>query len=200
MLMTTSNEMTCMVQNYDLDGAVNALLNGGLVLYPTDTLWGIGCDATDPIAVENVYRLTRRDRSKPLIILVDSIAMLKQYVAHLHPRIETLLIHHVRPLTVVYDKAINLPSNLVGKDGSIAIRIVLDPYCKALISAFGRPLVSTSANVSNAPFPTNFGSVSSEIIQGVDFVVKHRQNEKVNGEPSVIVKLSDKEELIFLRE
>lgn len=200
MLMTSTNEMTCMVQNYDLDGAVKTLLNGGLILYPTDTIWGIGCDATNAKSVDQVYDLKRRDRSKPLIILVDSIAMLRNYVAHLHPRLETLLIYHVRPLTVVYEHAINLPANLVGKDGSIAIRIVQDPYCKALISAFGRPLVSTSANISNEPFPSNFGSVSSEIIQGVDYVVKHRQHEKVNGKPSVMVKLSDKEELIFLRD
>ena len=198
--MTSTNEMIGMVQNYDLDGAVNTLLNGGLILYPTDTIWGIGCDATNEAAVDKVYELKKRDRSKPLIILVDSISMLKQYVAHLHPRIETLLTYHVRPLTVVYENAINLPANLTGADNSIAIRIVKDPFCNALISAFGRPLVSTSANVSNEPFPSNFGSVSSEIIQGVDYVVKHRQNEKVNGQPSVMVKLSDKEELIFLRD
>jgi len=199
--MTTSvNEKTRMVQNYDLDGALSALRTGGLILYPTDTIWGIGCDATNAEAVDKVYELKQSDRSTPFILLVDSLEMLRNHVAHLHPRLETLLIYHLRPLTIVFDKAINLPDITTGTDGSVAIRMIKDPFCKALISAYGHPLVATSANVNEEPFPSNFGSVSSEIIRGVDYVVKHRQNEKVNGTPSVIVKLSEKEELVFLRE
>lgn len=199
--MTTSvNEKTRMVHNYDLDGALSTLQDGGLILYPTDTIWGIGCDATNAQAVDQVYELKRRDRSKPFILLVDSIEMLKNYVAHLHPRLETLLLYHVRPLTIVFDQAINLPDITKAPDGSVAIRMIQDPFCKDLIKACGFPLVATSANISDEPFPSNFGSVSSEVIRGVDYVVKHRQHEKVMGKPSVMVKLSEKEELIFLRD
>ena len=199
-MSTSVNETTHMVHNYDLEGAINALQDSGLILYPTDTLWGIGCDATDATAVNRVYNLKQQERSNPFILLVGSLEMLKEYVVHLHPRLETLLIYHLRPLTIIFDQAKNLPSICTGTDGSVAIRLVQDPYCKALINAYGRPLVGTSANVSDEPFPSNFGSISSTIIQGVDYVVKHRQNEKVAGQPSVIVKLSDKEELIFLRD
>lgn len=199
-MTTFTNEISCMVHNYDLDGAIHKLDQGGLILYPTDTIWGIGCDATNPTAVSRVYDLKKRDHSKSFVILVDSIHMLKQYVDHLHPRIETLLLYHLRPLTVIYNQGVNLAENASALDGSVAIRIVKDPFCRALINTFDRPLIATSANINNEPFPANFGEVSSEIIQGVDYVVKHRQHEKGLGQPSVIVRLSDKDELIFIRE
>ena len=197
--MVKAKLRTLMFELDNLEDIIGTLQKGGLILYPTDTIWGIGCDATNAAAVEQVYELKKRDRTKSFVLLADSVDMVKRYVRHLHPRIDTLLHFHVRPLTVVYKEARNLPSNVVAPDGSIAIRIVQDAFCKKLISALGKPLVSTSANISNEPFPTNFGSISSEVIRGVNYVVKYRQHEKPNGEPSVVVKFDEDGELVFLR-
>lgn len=199
--MTLATEIDHMTQDYNLRPIIDTLETGGLILYPTDTIWGVGCDATDPIAVEKVFALKNRPRHKPFILLVSSIEMLRNYVEHLHPRIETLLIYHNRPLTIIYEKAKNLPSNAIADTGSVGIRLVQDPFCNQLIENFGKPLVGTSANISDEPFPNHFGEVSSAIIQGVDYVVKHRQGEKEMGQPSVIARLNDpvKGELEFLR-
>lgn len=197
-----TNEPVFMPHNYDLSETVKTLVHGGLILYPTDTIWGIGCDATNEAAVRKVYELKKRDFNKSFVILAASIDMIKQYVEHLHPRLETLLTYHRRPLTVVYDKAKNLPPNVTAPDGSIAIRIPHDGLCRQLINDFGKPLVATSANISSEPFPGHFGEISSEVIQGVDHVVKYQQHNKQAGTPSVIVKLGDpiKGDIIFLRE
>ena len=169
-------------------------------LYPTDTIWGIGCDACNPTAIERIYNLKKRDRSKPFVLLVDSVEMLKKYVDQVPPRMETLMAFHTRPLTVIYNKGYNLPANAMAKEGSVAIRIVQDAFCKQLIHSFNRPLIASSANISNAPFPSTFGEISSEIIQGVDYVFQHRRDDKVQQEPSVIVKYNDKGDLVFIRE
>lgn len=201
-MFALANETDCMTDDYKLNPIQTTLNEGGLILYPTDTIWGIGCDATNPEAVEKVYELKNRDRSKPFVLLVSSIDMLKNYVEHVHPRVETLLTHHLQPLTFIYDKAQNLPDCVLGPGGSVAIRIPQDDYCKTLIEEFGKPLVATSANISDEPFPRYFGEISSQVIQGVDFVEKHRQGDKTMGAPSVIAKLSDpvKAELVFLRD
>ena len=115
--------------------------------------------------------------------------MLKEYVREIHPRMHTLLSFHTRPLTVIYDQGIGLAENAIGRDGSAAIRVVQDDYCKQLINSFGKPIVATSANISNQPFPGNFGEISSDVISGVDHVVRFRQEEKSLGEPSVLVKV-----------
>lgn len=184
----------------NLETITTTLENGGLILYPTDTIWGIGCDATNEDAVQRVFDLKKRPYDKPFVLLVNSIEMLKNYVEHVHPRIETLLIHHVQPLTMIYDRAKNLPAIAHDKSGSVAIRVVQDAFCKELIAQFGKPLVASSANISDKPFPANFGGISSAVITGVDYVVKWKQGEKKLSQPSVIAKFSDKEELIFLRE
>lgn len=184
----------------NLETITATLENGGLILYPTDTIWGIGCDATNPEAVQKIFDLKNRSHDNPFVILVNSIAMLKEYVEHVHPRIETLLIHHVQPLTMIYDQAKNLPSIACSKEGSVAIRVVQDSFCRELISQFGKPLIASSANINDKPYPANFGGISSAVITGVDYVVKWKQGEKKLGQPSVIAKLSDKEELVFLRE
>ena len=189
-----------MVQNYNLEGALAVLEQGGLLLYPTDTIWSIGCDATNDSAIDQLLQLKRPDQVGCLEILVDSVEMLRKYVDHLHPRIETLLIYHVRPLSVVFDNLRNLPMNLTGKTHSIAIRLVQDDYCRQLIAAYGKPLVASYACVGCNEFPANFGAVSSEIIQGVDFVARHRQYEKIIGQPSVMVRLTTEGELEFLRD
>ena len=198
---TSTNATACMVQDYDLEGAIASLRSGDLILYPTDTIWSIGCDATNTRAIERIIKLKRAaSASLHFEILVDSLQMLKHYVNHLHPRLETLLVYHVRPLTVVLDQARNLPANLITNDGSIAIRVVQDQYCRELIKAFGHPIVATFANVIDDPIPAHFGAISSEILQGVDYVSKFRQHEKNHGQPSVMVRLSDQDELLFLRD
>ncbi len=198
--MSPTNLSGFMFENDKIVDITDTLNKGGIILYPTDTIWGVGCDATNSESIQKIYALKQRDPSKPLSILVDSIEMAKQYVEEIHPRLETLLMHHTRPLTVIYPQARNLPEALVPTNGSIAIRIVQDDFCQRLIKNLGKPLVSTSANVSGEPFPANFGGISSAIIQGVDYVVKQRQHEKNSSEPSVMVKVDAAGELEFLRE
>lgn len=196
--ITLPNSITFDKDNFE--NIASILQNDGILLYPTDTIWGLGCDATNSVAVERVFELKQRDRSKPFVLLVDSIDMIKEYVEVLHPRLETLMMYHTRPMTVIYDKAKNLPENAVGPGGSVAIRVANDPFCQQLIREVGKPLVASSANISNQPFPTIFGEISSEVIKGVDYIAKHRRNDKTPKEPSVIVKYDGKGELVFLRE
>ncbi len=198
-MLSYANTASYMTQNYDIKPLLPVLESGGLILFPTDTIWGLGCDATSAAAVESVYELKKRDRSKPFVLLVSDIEMLKNYVVHLHPRLETLLQYHKRALTIIYDQAKNLPANCIGGDGSVAIRIPQDDFCRDLISAFGKPVVATSANISDEPFPSFFGEISSEVISGVDAVADYRRWDKTKREPSVIAKLDDKEELVVLR-
>ena len=198
--MTRTNLQALSFEADQINQAVEVLQKSGLLLYPTDTIWGIGCDATDPVAVARVFSLKKQAASNPLVILVDSKQMLKQYVEHVHPRIDTLLAYHKRPLTVIYPKAKQLPDNLIARDKSVAIRVVQDQFCQEMIRQFGKPIVATSANINNEPFPENFGSISSEVIKGIDFVVRHRQMEKTPNQPSVMVRILDNGELDFLRE
>lgn len=198
-VMGQPNVDTQMFGRDNINEITDTLSRGGVILYPTDTIWGIGCDATNPEAVEKVFQVKNRPQNKSFILLVDSLDMLKQYVNEVHPRVDTLLHYHVRPLTVIYDQARNLPQNVIAADGSIGIRIAQDDFCKKLIGAFGKPIVSTSANLSSEPSPKCFGGVSSEIIQGVDYVVRHRQFDKEPGAPSVLIKVSEEGEIAFLR-
>lgn len=184
----------------NLETITATLERGGLILYPTDTIWGIGCDATNHAAVQRIFDLKQRSHDQPFVLLVNSIEMLKNYVEQVHPKIETLLMYHVQPLTLIYDQAKNLPSIAYAPDGTVAIRIVQDSFCRELIQQFGKPLVASSANIIEKPYPANFGGISSDVITGVDYVVKWKQGEKKLGQPSVIARFSDKEELVFLRE
>lgn len=184
----------------DIEHVAQIMTKGGVILYPTDTIWGIGCNAFDERAVEKIYEIKHRDRSKPLILLVDSVPMLKSCVSHIHPRIETLLVHHTRPLTIIYDHPSGIPEYLLAPTKTIAIRVVKDHFCKLLIKSMGRPLVSTSANVQGEPFPAHFGEISSQIIEKMDYVVKYRQDDKRPSEPSVVATYNKKGELEFLRE
>lgn len=188
-----------MNSNEEIQLILPILKNGGSILYPTDTIWGIGCDACNVEAVEQIFQLKQRDKEKGFVLLVDSNKMLHKYVAQVHPKIQNLLDYHTRPVTVIYEQAKNLPQEVVSNDGSIAIRIVQDQFCKDLIKSFGRPIVSTSANISNEPSPTHFEEVTLPIKEGVDYIVTHRQDEIKEAQPSVIVKLSKKNELNFIR-
>jgi len=184
---------------YEVEKVVEAMENGGMVLYPTDTIWGIGCDALNAQAIENIYNLKKRPKNKSFILLVNSLEMLKAHVKNLHPRIETLLLYHQRPLTIIYDDPQNLPEAVIHPKGTVAIRLTQDKFCSQIIEKLGRPIVSTSANISGQSFSGHFGGVSSEIIIGVDYVVRHRQKEKITTPPSVIMRMADNEELIVVR-
>jgi L-threonylcarbamoyladenylate synthase len=180
---------------------VEQIEQGNVILYPTETIWGIGCDATNEVAIEKVNLLKRRDVTKNYVLLVDSLERLADYVHYIPPKASNLIAYHSRPLTIIYDQPKNLPESLLAEDGSIAIRVTLDPFCKALINALGKPIVSTSANISGAPFPKCFADIDSRIKKGVNCIAKHRQGEKAdkNIAPSVIVKVIDGIDLIFLR-
>lgn len=189
-----------MVQNYDVEPILSTLEDGGLILYPTDTIWAIGCDATNEKAVERVLALKHWNHSEPFVLLVSSIEMLKEYVVRIHPRVETLLLYHERPLTIIYDEGKQLPQNALAADGSVAIRITKDNFCRSLIENFGKPLVATAACIADAPFPHHFGEISSAVIEGIDVVVKYRQLDKNMDERSVVARLSENEEFVFIRE
>lgn len=166
------------------------LRRGGLILYPTDTIWGIGCDATNAEAVKKVYALKKRADSKALIVLLDSEEHLDHYVVDV-PEMATELIHvAVKPLTIVYEGAFNVAPNLLGENDSLGIRISNERFSHELCARFGRPIVSTSANVSGAPSPKNFSEIAKEIVDGVDHVVRYRQDDNKPAEASNIIMLS----------
>ena len=164
----------------DLQSCIEVLSQGGLILYPTDTIWGIGCDATNRDAVKKVYQLKRRDDNKALIVLLDSAEHLDHYVVNVPDMAHELIDVAVKPLTIIYEGAYNLAPNLLGAGDSVGIR-----------ARFGRPIVSTSANVSGAPSAATFHDISSEIRAGVDYVVKYRQDEATPHEASNIIMLSN---------
>lgn len=200
MKMTYTN-VKHMAQHYDFEGVEKILSSGGLVLLPTDTLWSIACVPSHIDAIQRVIQLKRQKHADHFELLVNSIAMLKHYTDHLHPRLETLLAYHLRPLTMIFDNPVNLPSLALNTQGHIHIRLVQDPFCLALLEQLNQPILSTYAHTRDAQPPINFGAISSEIIQGVDYVVKYRQNDKNIDELPVMVKLlEDQEELEFVRE
>lgn len=182
-----------------LSDIIKTLESDGLLLHPTDTVWGLACSPLSSIAIDKIYDLKQRERSKPMLMLVDSLDMLKRYVPHIHPRIETLHHFHKKPLTVVYPNVQKLPQFALADNGSAAIRIIEDPYCKAIIQMLGSPLISTSANISDKPFPKSFYNISKDIINGVDFVAMHKRNLKLDGKPSVMISYNDEGEINFLR-
>lgn len=184
----------------DIEKACEVMFNGGIILYPTDTIWGIGCDATNPEAVKRVYEIKKRIDSKALITLVDSPAKVNAYVQDMPEIAWDLIEFATKPLTIIYDKARNLAENLLAEDGSAGIRVTNEPFSKDLCMRFKKPIVSTSANISGEPSPQNFSEVSQEIISAVDYVVKYRQDEKAKAAPSSIIKLGNKGEVKIIRQ
>lgn len=172
----------------EVETALNVLRNGGVILYPTDTIWGLGCDATHAEAVKRIYGIKNREDSKSLIILVGDERDVLQYVAAPDPAVFEFLEQQARPTTIIFEQAIGLPDNLIAEDGSIAIRIVRDEFCKHLIKRLRKPIVSTSANISGQPSPQNFSQVSDEIKKAVDYVVKWRMDDAAPAQPSQIIK------------
>ena len=174
----------------DIQSCIEVLSRGGLILYPTDTIWGIGCDATNHAAVKKVYQLKRRNDHKALIVLLDSVEHLDHYVVDVPEMAHELIDVAVKPLTIVYNGAYNLASNLLGENDSVGIRISHEQFSQQLCARFGRPIVSTSANVSGVPSAATFHGIADEIKQGVDYVVKYRQNDNTPHEASNIIMLS----------
>lgn len=174
--------------DHDIDESLKVLANGGLILYPTDTIWGIGCDATNAKAVERIYRLKKRSDSKAMIVIVAAEKDVMRYVVNVDLGVFDFLEGTQKPTTVIYSAAIGLADNLIGKDGSIAMRICRDDFCRHLVKRFRKPVVSTSANISGLPSPQLFTDISDEIKSGVDYIVKYRQDDTAIAAPSSIIK------------
>lgn len=172
----------------DIEQCLRVLRSGGLILYPTDTIWGIGCDATNPQAVDRIYRLKQREESKSMIVLLADQRDLLKYVAALDLQVFDYLDSLSRPTTVIYDGAVQLADNLVHADGSIGIRIVQDAFCRDLVLRLKKPLVSTSANISGMPAPRFYEEIAAEIRDGVDYIVHYRRDDREPKQPSSVVK------------
>jgi L-threonylcarbamoyladenylate synthase len=172
----------------DIDACLDVLQKGGLILYPTDTIWGIGCDATNEEAVNRIYRLKQRPDSKAMVILVADEKEILRHVTQPDLQIFDYIKGVSKPTTVIYEGGTGLAPNLLASDGSVAIRICGDPFCKHLIKRLRKPLVSTSANLSGYPAPQCFRDIEPIIHGGVDYVVKYRSNEEDYARPSSIIK------------
>ena len=168
------------------------------MLYPTDTVWGIGCDATNEIAVAKVFEIKQRSESKSLIILVNGIEMLQQYIPNISKEVLNLLNATTKPTTIIYNNPVGLAKNVVASDNTVAIRIPQNEFCKQLISAYGRPIVSTSANISGDQTPKSFKEISKAILDSVDYIV-NLQREAVSDKSSTILKVAENGEIIVLR-
>lgn len=174
----------------DLKEAVRVMQDGGIILYPTDTVWGIGCDARNVEAVRKIYDLKRRQDSKSMLVLVSSEGMLQRSVKEV-PEIAWQLIDvAVNPMTIIYDTPTGIAENLKAEDGSLGIRITSEKFSRMLCERMRGPIVSTSANISGKPTPLTFSEISSEIKEGVDYVCKFRQKEKASSKPSNIIKVT----------
>ena len=183
----------------EIQNCLKVLNCGGIILYPTDTIWGIGCDATNAEAVQKIYHLKQRMERKSLIILLDEAEKLREYVSNV-PEIAWDLLDHVEtPLTIIYPEAKNLAENVVAEDCSVAIRIVKNEFCRRLIHEFGKPVVSTSANISGEKPALAFRNINHEIIRGVDYVVDESLDQFHELKPSRIIKLEANGEFRIIR-
>jgi len=175
--------------NQEIQKAYEVILNGGIILYPTDTVWGIGCDATNATAVQKIYDLKKREESKSMIVLMNGEKMIYNVFKDIPEVAWQILDLSEKPTTLILDKPRNVAANIIAEDQSLAVRIVKEPFCYKLMERMKRPLVSTSANISGQSTPKSFKEISPEIIKGVDYVVNlHR--EKICDKPSTIIKLT----------
>lgn len=174
----------------EIDNAITILNEGGLILYPTDTVWGIGCDATNKDAVEKIFKLKKRSDKKTMICLVSNQFMLEQYVEKVPEPAYDIMDLSERPVTIIYDNPKDIAVNLIAEDNTLAIRVASDQFCQQLIKKFKKPIVSTSANIAGEPTPGNFSEISELILKGVDYVVNLEQK-KTNASPSSIIKLGN---------
>ena len=183
----------------DIKKALEVLRAGGTILYPTDTIWGIGCDATNKDAVEKVCRIKKREESKSMIVLIENENFLNRYVKEVPDVAWDLIDTNDKPMTIVYDGVRGLAPNVIAEDGSAGIRITKDEFCKKLIYKFGKPIISTSANISDEPAPNNFTEISENILKEVDYVVNWRQNEFTKAHPSSIIQVKLNGEIKIIR-
>lgn len=184
----------------DVKKACEVMQKGGIILYPTDTIWGIGCDATNAEAVKRVYDIKKRADSKAMLVLVDSSVKVDFYVRDVPAVAWDLIDYATKPLTIIYDGARNLAENLLAEDGSVGIRVTGEAFSKELCFRFRKAIVSTSANISGQPSPANFSEISEEIKQAVDYIVGYRQDEVEHPKPSAIIKLGKGGEVKIIRE
>lgn len=188
-----------MKQEDDIKTAVEVMRKGGVILYPTDTVWGIGCDATNPEAVAKVYKIKKRDDSKAMICLVDSDVRMQRYVRDVPEMAWNILELAEKPTTVILDKGVNLAPNLVAEDGSIAMRITREPFSKELCYRFQKPIVSTSVNISGEPAAQNYCDISEELLSAVDYVCFARRQEHKPHTPSSIISLHNDGQVEIIR-
>ncbi|MCM1319248.1 MAG: L-threonylcarbamoyladenylate synthase [Muribaculaceae bacterium] len=174
----------------DINEAVRVLKRGGIILYPTDTVWGIGCDATNADAVARIYELKQRALTKSMLVLMDSVAMVERYIDDPSEVALQLMSEATTPVTVILDNAIGLASNLISEDGSIGVRIPDERYCQALLRGLRRPIVSTSANISGHPTPAIFSEIEAEVCNSVDYIAHYHRNDTSTHKPSSIIKIS----------
>lgn len=175
----------------DISNALRTLKSGGIILYPTDTVWGIGCDATNTIAVDKIFTVKSRAEAKSMIILIDHIDNLSFYIEKVPDITADLLASIDNPVTIIYSNARRLAPNVIAQDGTIAIRIVKDDFCIELIRRFGKPIVSTSANISGFEAPAVFSQIAGEIKSSVDYIVSYKQDYYTRSKPSTIIRLRD---------
>lgn len=183
----------------DIKKACKIMMDGGVILYPTDTIWGIGCDATNEEAVRRVYEIKQRSDSKAMLVLVDSLVKVDFYVSDFPNIAYDLIEMSGKPLTIIYSNARNLAPNLLAEDGSVGIRVTNEPFSQALCRQFRKAIVSTSANISGESSPACFAEISEELKSKVDYVMQSRQNEKPIAKPSSIIKLGSKGEIMIIR-
>jgi L-threonylcarbamoyladenylate synthase len=172
----------------DIENSLPVLQADGLILYPTDTIWGIGCDATNPEAVKKIFALKQRAETKSLIVLMADERDVLKYTSQPDLQVFDFLHTVQKPTTVIYEGPVGLADNLTGADGTIAIRLTDDPFCRHLIKRFRKPIVSTSANISGQPAPAHFGEIDDRVKKGVDYIVQYRQQDTTPRQPSAIVK------------
>jgi L-threonylcarbamoyladenylate synthase len=184
----------------DIEESLRILKTGGVILYPTDTIWGLGCDATNAEAVKRIYDIKKRDDSKSMIILMADERELMKHVAAPDPQVFNFMEQQSRPTTIIFEQAIGLPDNLVSSDGSIAIRLVRDEFCRHLVKRLRHPIVSTSANISGQPSPKTFNDISIDVKNQVDYIVHWRQDDHTPAQPSRIIKWKGNGEFTVIRE
>jgi L-threonylcarbamoyladenylate synthase len=183
----------------DIEHCLNVLEQGGTILYPTDTIWGIGCDATNAEAVEKIFAIKERPGTKTMIILLPDEKDLLRYVANPDPQVFDFLKNTTKPTTVIYPGAIGLADNLVHEDGTVAVRVVQEKFCRHLLKRFRKPIVSTSANISGDPPPKKFNEILNHVRTSVDYVVTYRQDDETEAESSALVRFDNNGEAVYLR-
>ena len=189
-----------MIFDEDIKESLTALKNGDIILYPTDTIWGLGCDATNPSAVKKIFKIKSRSENKSLLILVDGEAMLERYVQDIPEIVFELTGVSDSPLTIIYTKGINLAEGVCNVDGSVGVRICHDEFCSELIRRFRKPIVSTSANFSGKPSPKYYGEIEDLVINNVAYVVKYRQDDRQKQSASPVIRIEQNGTIKIIRQ